>query len=77
MPYLQPNQGTTMHKLIKTTDPKIHQYRGWQIEKQVDDSFAITFSKDLWSTEFIVQSPPIATVREAQKAIDQQVEQGK
>ena len=64
-----------MHKLIKTTDAKIHQYRGWQIEKQIDNSFAITFSKDLWSTEFIVQSPPIKTVKEAQEAIDQQHKQ--
>ena len=65
-----------MHKLVRTTDPKIHQYRGWQIEKQIDNTFAITFSKDFWSTEFITQSPSIVTVKQAQKAIDQQVEQG-
>jgi len=61
-----------MHKLIKTTDPKIHQYRGWQIEKQSDEDFAITFSKNFWHLEHITQSPPIKTVKEAQEAIDQQ-----
>ena len=64
-----------MNRLVKTTNPKIYQYRGWQIEKQPDDSFAITFSKDFWSMAFIIQSPPIATVQKAQEAIDQQVEQ--
>ena len=65
-----------MNRLVKTTNPKIYQYRGWQIEKQPDDSFAITFSKNFWSGEFIAHSPPIETVKEAQEAIDQQVEQG-
>jgi len=65
-----------VYKLVKTTNPKIHQYRGWQIEKQSDKDFAITFSKNFGHVEFIVQSPPIATVKKAQEAIDQEVEQG-
>ena len=64
-----------MHQLVKTTNPKIHKYRGWQIEKQSDDSFTVSISENFGAWEVIALDPPIETVKEAQTTIDQLVEQ--